>query len=253
VQCGLCPLAGSGRARRGDALVRQSRSGRGLRRSAPGCASDRGDAQGCACCESSCRTRVWGYHCLGRGRKLEEVLAKRGAVFIHPSNDPYVIAGQGTAALELLDEVADLDVVMVPVGGGGLLAGTALAVKGLLPDARVYGAEPVMVDDAARSLHDGRIHLPTGAYTVADGLRTFLGDVNFPIIQAGVHDIVTVTEQGIIRAMRLVWERMKLIIEPSAAVPVAALFEHREVFQGKRVGVILSGGNVNLDELPWLA
>jgi len=147
-------------------------------------------------------------------------LAKRGAVFIHPSNDPYVIAGQGTAALELLDEIADLDVVMVPVGG---------------------------------SLHDGRIHLPTGAYTVADGLRTFLGDVNFPIIQAGVHDIVTVTEQGIIRAMRLVWERMKLIIEPSAAVPVAALFEHREVFQGKRVGVILSGGNVNLDELPRLA
>ena len=199
-------------------------------------------------------TIVWaGVDPLDRERKLEEVLAKRGAVFIHPSNDPYVIAGQGTAALELLDEVADLDVVMVPVGGGGLLAGTALAVKGLLPDARVYGAEPVMVDDAARSLHDGRIHLPTGAYTVADGLRTFLGDVNFPIIQAGVHDIVTVTEQGIIRAMRLVWERMKLIIEPSAAVPVAALFEHREVFQGKRVGVILSGGNVNLDELPWLA
>jgi len=196
-------------------------------------------------------TIVWaGTAPLDRERKLEEVLAQRQATFIHPSDDPFVIAGQGTAALELLDEVADLDVVMVPVGGGGLLAGTALAVKGLLPDARVYGAEPVMVDDAARSLHDGRIHLPTGAYTVADGLRTFLGDVNFPIIQAGVHDIVTVTEQGIIRAMRLVWERMKLIIEPS--VPVAALFEHQDVFQGKRVGVILSGGNVNLDELPWL-
>lgn len=199
-------------------------------------------------------TIVWaGTAPLDRERKLEEVLAQSRATFIHPSDDPYVIAGQGTAALELLEDVNALDAVIVPVGGGGLLAGTALSVKGLSPTTLVYGAEPRAVDDAARSLRDGRIYPPTNANTVADGLRTFLGQINFPIIRAHVRDILTVTEPGIIAAMRLVWERMKLIIEPSAAVPVAALFEHRSVFQGKRVGIILSGGNTNLDNLPWLA
>jgi threonine dehydratase len=160
-----------------------------------------------------------------------------------------VIAGQGTAALELLQDVPDLDGVMAPVGGGGLLAGTALvaAAHGI----RCVGAEPESVDDAARSLRDGVIHPPTNGATIADGLRTFLGDVTFPIILAHVIVILTVTERGIIDAMRLVWERMKLVIEPSAAVPVAALFEHPDVFRGRRMGVILSGGNVDLTRLPW--
>ncbi len=194
---------------------------------------------------------VWaGSHPLDRERTLEQVLEETGAVFVHPSNDPYVIAGQGTAALELLEEVRDLDLVMAPVGGGGLLSGTALAVAGH-GGARTVGAEPKMVDDAYRSLRDGVIHPPTNAETIADGLRTFLGDITFPIICEHVSEIVTVSEAAIVAAMRLVWERMKLIIEPSAAVPVAALLEHRDLFRGRRVGIILSGGNADLMRLPW--
>ena len=194
---------------------------------------------------------VWaGTHPLDRERALERVLEETGAVFIHPSNDRHVIAGQGTAALELLEEVPDLDIVMAPVGGGGLLSGTALAVAGY-GRARTVGAEPETVDDAFRSLRDGVMYPPTNAETIADGLRTFLGDVTFPIIRAHVSEIVTVTEQGIVDAMRLVWERMKLVIEPSAAVPVAALFEHPASFRGRQVGIILSGGNADLMCLPW--
>jgi len=196
---------------------------------------------------------VWaGNHPLDRERTLERVLEQTGAIFVHPSNDPRVIAGQGTAALELLEEVPDLEIVMVPVGGGGLLSGTALAVAGR-GRARTVGAEPEKVDDAYRSLRDGVIHPPTNAETIADGLRTFLGDITFPIIREHVSEIVTVSEAAIIAAMRLVWERMKLIIEPSAAVPVAALFEHPEIFRGQRIGIILSGGNADLLHLPWQA
>jgi threonine dehydratase len=202
---------------------------------------------------------VWaGSHPLDRERKLEEVLEQTGAAFVHPSNDPRVIAGQGTAALELLTDVirrydsAGLDMVMTPVGGGGLLSGTALAVSGAGQGTSTIGAEPETVDDAYRSLRDGKIHPPTNAETVADGLRTFLGDVNFPIIQEHVSAIVTVSEQSIIDAMRLVWERMKIIIEPSSAVPVAALFEYPGVFRGQRVGIVISGGNADLDHLSWL-
>jgi threonine dehydratase len=200
---------------------------------------------------------VWaGDHPLDRERELEAVLEASGAVFIHPSNDPRVIAGQGTAALELLNAVAassagPLDLVMTPVGGGGLLAGTALTVAARGEGARTIGVEPLAVDDAYRSLRAGCIQPPTNADTVADGLRTFLGDVNFPIIKAHVSEILTVTEQGIIDAMRLFWERTKYIIEPSSAVPLAALFEHAGSFRGQRVGIVLSGGNVDLDHLPW--
>ncbi len=195
---------------------------------------------------------VWaGATPLDREHTLETVLEQTGAVFIHPSNDIYVIAGQGTAALELLQEIPDLDIVMTPVGGGGLLAGTALSVKALSPHTRVIGAEPQAVDDAARSLRDGCIYPPTNAPTIADGLRTFLGDVNFPIIREHVSEIVTVSEAAIIAAIRLIWERMKIIIEPSAAVPVAALCEHSSLFRGRRIGIILSGGNVDLEHLPW--
>ena len=196
---------------------------------------------------------VWaGSAALDREHLLESVLEETGAVFIHPSNDPRVIAGQGTAGLELLEEVPELDWVLAPVGGGGLLSGTALAAKGCSPTTGVLGAEPETVDDAFRSWRDGVIYPPTNAATVADGLRTFLGDVTFPLIRQHVSGILTVTEAGIVRAMRLVWERMKIVIEPSAAVPVAALFEHPERFRGARVGVILSGGNVDLDALPWM-
>ena len=195
---------------------------------------------------------VWaGSNPLDREQALETVLEQTGAVFIHPSNNFHVIAGQGTAALELLQDVPDLDIVMTPVGGGGLLAGTALSASALSPRTHVIGVEPETVDDAARSLRDGRIYPPTNAYTVADGLRTFLGDVSFPIIREHVSEIITVSEEGIVAAIRLIWERMKIIIEPSAAVPVAALFEHAELFRGQRIGIILSGGNADLDHLPW--
>lgn len=190
-------------------------------------------------------------HPLNRERQMDEVLAQSGAYFIHPSNDPFVIAGAGTAALELLSQITDIDIVMTPVGGGGLLSGTALAVSGAVQPCQTYAAEPEIADDAYRSWRDGVIYPPTNAGTIADGLRTFLGDVNFPIIRNNVSEILTVSEAGIIAAMRLVWERMKIIIEPSSAVPVAALFEHGDAFRNKRIAIILSGGNVDLDKLPW--
>ncbi len=190
-------------------------------------------------------------HPLDRERQLNALLAHSGAYFIHPSNDPYVIAGAGTSAMELLTQISGLDVVMTPVGGGGLLSGTALAVNGMLSSCQTFAAEPEIADDAYRSWRDGTIYPPTNAGTIADGLRTFLGDVNFPIIRKYVRGIYTVSEAGIISAMRLVWERMKIIIEPSSAVPVTALLEYPDIFKYKRVGVILSGGNVDLDKLPW--
>jgi len=183
---------------------------------------------------------------------MDRVLEETGATFIHPSNDPYIIAGQGTATLELLEEVPGLDVVLAPVGGGGLLSGTALAAAGLSPQTRVLGAEPEGADDAYRSLQEGRIVPSVNPQTVADGLLTSLGDNTFPIIREHVEQIVTVSEEAIIAGMRHVWERMKIIIEASAAVPVGALLEGKIDLSGLRVGVILSGGNVDLDKLPWV-
>lgn len=187
----------------------------------------------------------------GRAERMAEVLKETGATFIHPSNDPLVIAGQGTAALELLEEVPGLDVVLAPVGGGGLLSGTALAVAGLSPDTRIMGAEPEGADDAYRSLQEGRIIPSVNPQTVADGLLTSLGDNTFPIIREHVERIVTVSEEAIIAGMRHVWERMKIVVEPSAAVPVGALLERKVDLPNLRIGVILSGGNVDLDKLPW--
>lgn len=182
-----------------------------------------------------------------REAALQHVLEQTGAVPVHPYNDYRVIAGQGTAALELLQEVSGLDVVITPVGGGGLLSGTAIAVSESSPNTRVIGAEPEGADDAQRSLRAGHVIPQANPRTIADGLRTSLGSLTFPIIHERVDDIVTVSEDAIVAAMRLVWERMKIVIEPSAAVPVAALLEKL----GKRVAVILSGGNVDLDRLPW--
>ena len=188
----------------------------------------------------------------GREERMAEVLKETGATFIHPSNDPLVIAGQGTAALELVEEVPGLDVVLAPVGGGGLLSGTALAVAGLSPDTRIIGAEPEGADDAYRSLQEGRIIPSANPHTVADGLLTSLGDNTYPIIREHVERIVTVSEEAIIAGMRHVWERMKIVIEPSAAVPVGALLEGKIDLSGLRIGIVLSGGNVDLDKLPWL-
>ena len=182
-----------------------------------------------------------------------QVMEKTGATPVHPYNNLKVIAGQGTAALELLGEVPDLDVILTPVGGGGLLSGTAITATGLVPLIRVIGAEPEGADDAFRSLAAGKIIPAVKPQTIADGLRTSLGDLTFAIIQKRVEQIVTVSEAGIIAAMRFVWERAKILIEPSAAVPVAVLWERKIDLTGLRVGVILSGGNVDLDKLPWQA
>lgn len=183
-----------------------------------------------------------------REAALAEVVAATGATFIHPYNDPRVIAGQGTAALELLDQAEGLDAVLAPVGGGGLLSGTALAAS---RRAAVWGAEPAAADDAYRSLREGRIVPSLDPRTIADGLRTSLGTRTFALIRAHVAGIVTVSEAAIVQAMRLVWERMKVIIEPSSAVPLAALLEGALDLSGQRVGIIVSGGNVDLEELPW--
>lgn len=186
-----------------------------------------------------------------RERACAAIIAETGARLIHPYNDPRIIAGQATAFVELLDHVPDLDVVVAPLGGGGLLCGTALAAKALRPSLRVIGAEPAQADDGAESLKAGHI-VAKRANTIADGLRALLGDLTFPILQRNVDEVVTVSEAGIVSAMRRLWEVTKLIVEPSGAVPFAALREHPEKFAGKRVGIILSGGNVDLDALPWM-
>lgn len=180
-----------------------------------------------------------------------EIVARKGSTIVHPYNDVRVIAGQGTAALELLADIPDLDIIMVPVGGGGLLSGTAIAAKALNPKIRVIAGEPAGADDAYRSLAAGHIIPSVKPQTIADGLLTSLGSITFPIIQQSVDEIVTVSEQAIIETIRFVWERTKLLIEPSAAVPLAALWEGRFDAQGQKIGVILSGGNVDLDRLPW--
>jgi len=169
---------------------------------------------------------------------------------IHPYNDYRGICGQGTAALELCEDVSDLDIVMTPVGGGGLLSGTAIAVKGLSPQTEVMAGEPEGADDAYRSLKAGRIIPVKDPDTIADGLLTSLGDLTFPLIAERVKEIITVSEEGIIAAMRLIWERMKIIVEPSASVPLGAIMRRPNDFTGKRIGIILSGGNVDLGALP---
>jgi threonine dehydratase len=188
-----------------------------------------------------------------RESTLERVVRETGATFIHPYNDARVIAGQGTAALELLRDVSDLDVIMAPVGGGGLLSGTAIVTVALAPSTQVIAAEPEAADDAYRSLQAGKILPALDPRTVADGLRTSLGELTFAVIQRHVQQIVTVSEAAIIQAMRHVWERMKILIEPSAAVPIGVLLEKKIDLTGKRIGVLLSGGNTDLDRLPWLA
>ncbi len=186
-----------------------------------------------------------------RETTLAKVVEKTGATVIHPYNDERVIAGQGTAALELLEEVPDLDVIITPVGGGGLLSGTSIAATELKKGIRVIGGEPEMADDALRSIKEGKIIPSVNPKSLADGLLSSLGTLTFPIIQQRVEQIVTVSEVGIIESMKYVWERAKIIIEPSAAVAIGVLWEKKIDLSGLKVGIILSGGNVDLEKLPW--
>lgn len=186
-----------------------------------------------------------------RESTMQEVVARTGIHFIPSYNHFDIIAGQGTAAKELIEDVEDLDIVMAPVGGGGLISGTSISTKGLLPGAKVIAAEPEGADDAYRSFTTGRLVPSVNPRTIADGLLTSLGDLTFQVMLDKLDEIVTVSEGGIISAMRMIWERMKIIVEPSSAVPLAAVLENKIHVSGKKIGVILSGGNVDLTSLPF--
>ena len=176
---------------------------------------------------------------------------KTGAIPIHPYNDYRVITGAGTVALEIIDEVKDLDFILVPIGGGGLISGTGVVVSSLRPNTKLLGVEPESADDALRSIKSGEIVPSDYPPTIADGLRSSLGEKTFPMIQKFVDDIQTVSEEEIISSMRFVWERMKIIVEPSSAVTMAAVLNNPASFRGKKTGVIFSGGNIDLSYLPW--
>lgn len=186
---------------------------------------------------------------IDREDAVNNIMQETGMAFIHPSNDLQVILGNATCMMEFSEEVSALDIIIVPVGGGGLLAGTALACHWFSPDSEVWAAEPENADDAYRSLQSGKIETNETANTIADGLRTNLGDINFPIIKKLVARVQLVSEREIIEALKWIWERMKIIIEPSSAVAIAVLFKYKEELKGKRVGVIISGGNADLVEM----
>lgn len=186
-----------------------------------------------------------------REKKAKEVVEESSASFVHPSNDLRVIMGHSSAAIEFMKQSERLDYVIVPVGGGGLISGIATGFYHLSPDTKIIGAEPLNADDAFRSLQEDRIVPSVNPDTIADGLKTSLGDITFPIIKKLVKRIITVTEEEIISAMRFIWERMKLIAEPSGCVGLAVLFKEKELFKNKKVGIIISGGNANLSNLPW--
>ncbi len=190
-----------------------------------------------------------------RERTANKIVQETGATFLHPSNDVEVIVGQGTAAMELLENQPDLNTIFCPIGGGGLIAGSALVAHYFGEDCKVLGGEPFEADDAYRSLKSGKIEQNTTTNTIADGLKTVLGDNTFPIIKKHVHTIVRVTEEEIISAMKLIWERMKIIVEPSSAVALAALIRdnqnHPSKYQDQKIGIVISGGNVDLGNLPF--
>ncbi len=187
-----------------------------------------------------------------RESTLQQIQEQTGATFIHPYNNIQVIEGQASCFYEMLGQLNHPpDAVVVPVGGGGLLSGTGLAAKYFSPTTKVIGAEPLMANDAWKSFREKRFVPSKDPQTIADGLRTSLGDITFPIILNQVHDILTASEEGIIKAMFLIWERMKIVVEPSAAVVLAVLMEHPSVFAGKNIAAIFSGGNVDLKDLPW--
>ena len=187
-----------------------------------------------------------------REEVFAQVAAETGADFVHPYNDPRVIAGQGTCSRELAEQVGGLDAVIAPIGGGGMISGTCLSLSNIAPGVKIYAAEPEQADDAARSFRAGHIIADDAPVTVADGLKVPLKELTWHFVSNHVTDILTASEQEIIDAMRLTWARMKIVMEPSSAVPLATILKNRDVFAGKRVGVIITGGNVDLDRLPWM-
>ena len=180
------------------------------------------------------------------------VVAESGADFVHPYNDPRVISGQATCSLELLEQTGGLDVVIAPIGGGGMISGSCLAMSNVAPEIKIFAAEPKNADDAYRSFKAGYIIADDAPVTVADGLKVPLKDLTWHFVSKYVEDILIATEQEIIDAMKLIWQRMKIVIEPSSAVPLATILKNKNIFSGKRVGVIITGGNVDLDKLPWV-
>jgi threonine dehydratase len=187
-----------------------------------------------------------------REEVFARVQAETGAEFVHPYNDPRVIAGQGTCSAEMIEQVEGLDAVIAPIGGGGMVSGTCLTLSHLAPGVKIYAAEPEMADDAARSFRAGHIIADDAPETVADGLKVPLKELTWHFVQTHVSDILTAGEDEIVDAMKLIWKRMKIVMEPSSAVPLATILKNREIFAGKRVGVIITGGNVDLDHLPWM-
>ena len=181
-----------------------------------------------------------------------EVEARTGAEFVHPYNDPRVIAGQGTCSRELMEQVPGLDAVVAPIGGGGMISGTCLTLSNIAPGVEVYAAEPLNADDAARSFRAGHIIADDAPETVADGLKVPLKDLTWHFVSGHVKDVLTATEDQIVDAMKLIWKRMKIVMEPSSAVPLACILANRDRFRGRRIGVIVTGGNVDLDRLPWM-
>ncbi len=181
-----------------------------------------------------------------------EVQAATGAEFVHPYNDPRVVAGQATCSRELMEQVEGLDAVIAPIGGGGMVSGTCLTLSNTAPDVEIYAAEPEQADDAYRSFKAGHIIADDAPVTIADGLKVPLKDLTWHFVSNHVTDILTASEQEIIDAMKITWQRMKIVMEPSCAVPLATIFKNPDVFRGKRVGVIVTGGNVDLDKLPWI-
>jgi threonine dehydratase len=194
-------------------------------------------------CEPSTRSRE---------ETFAKVVAESGADFVHPYNDARVIAGQATCSLELLEQTAGLDAVVAPIGGGGMVSGTCLALSNVAPGTKIYAAEPKNADDAYRSFKAGYIIADDAPETVADGLKVPLKDLTWHFVSNHVEDILLATEQEIIDAMKLIWQRMKIVVEPSSAVPLATILNNKSTFAGKRVGLIITGGNVDLDKLPWL-
>ncbi|MDF1709281.1 MAG: pyridoxal-phosphate dependent enzyme [Paracoccaceae bacterium] len=181
-----------------------------------------------------------------------QVVEETGAEFVHPYNDLRVITGQATCSRELMEQVEGLDGIVAPIGGGGMISGTCLTVSSTAPGVKIYAAEPLNADDAARSFRAGHIIADDAPVTVADGLKVPLKENTWHYVSNHVTDILTATEEEIIAAMKLTWERMKIVIEPSCAVPLAVILKNRDVFAGKRIGVIITGGNVDLDKLPWM-
>ncbi len=186
-----------------------------------------------------------------REKVFARVVAETGSEFVHPYNDPRVIAGQATCAKELIEQVHSLDAVIAPIGGGGMISGTCLTLSNLAPGIQVYAAEPEQADDAFRSFKAGRIIADDAPDTIADGLRVPLKDLTWHFVRRHVTDVLTASEEEIVAAMKLIWKRMKLVMEPSSAVPLAAILKNRDVFAGRRVGVVVTGGNVDIDRLPW--